>query len=45
MEANAALKSIIRRDSGQQYHAFLEQLARESGIEAPSREDLLQFDK
>lgn len=45
MEANAALKSIIRRDSGQQYHAFLEQLARESGIETPSREDLLQFDK
>jgi hypothetical protein len=35
LEANAALRSIVRRDSGQGYDDFLKGLAKESGIETP----------
>ncbi len=45
MEANAAMKSIVRRDSGESYDAFLESLAKESGIETPTRADLARIDK
>ncbi len=45
LEANAALRSIVRRDSGENYEEFLEGLAAESGIETPSREQLAQLDK
>ena len=37
LEANAALRSIVRRDSGESYEEFLKGLAAESGIETPSR--------
>ena len=33
LEANAALRSIVRRDTGQTYEEFLRQLAKASGIE------------
>ncbi len=45
IEANAAMRSIVRRDSGQAYDEFLTGLARESGIESPTREDLVRIDK
>lgn len=45
LEANAAMRSIVRRDSGEGYQQFLERLARESGIETPTREDLARLDK
>lgn len=45
LEANAAMKSIIRRDTGGAYDRFLEQLAKESGIATPTREDLAKFDR
>ena len=45
LEANAALRSIVRRDSGAGYQEFLTQLAQASGIETPSREDLAKVDK
>ncbi len=45
MEANAAMRSIVRRESGQSYRAFLEALAKESGIETPTAEDLAKFDR
>ena len=45
LEANAALRSIVRRDNGQTYQAFLQQLAKESGIETPTREDLAKLDR
>jgi len=45
LEANAAMRSIVRRDTGESYQAFLEKLARESGVETPTREDLARFDK
>ena len=37
LEANAALRSIVRRDSGESYEEFLRGLAAESGIQTPSR--------
>lgn len=45
LEANAALRSIVRRDTGERYEEFLERLARASGIETPTREDLARIDR
>lgn len=45
MEANAALKTIVRRDTGEGYDAMLERLAKESGIATPTKEDLIRFDR
>jgi transposase len=45
LEANAALRSIVRRDTGESYQEFLTQLAQASGIETPSREDLARLDR
>jgi transposase len=45
LEANAALRSIVRRDTGETYPEFLTQLARASGIETPTREDLARIDR
>jgi transposase len=42
LEANAALRSIVRRDTGEGYREFLEQLAEASGIETPTRQDLIR---
>src|SRR5258707_4414038 len=44
LEANAAMRSIVRRDNGESYEEFLKGLAKESGIETPTREDLARFD-
>jgi transposase len=44
-EANAALRSLIRRDTDQPYEAFLRELAQASGIETPTREDLARLDR
>lgn len=45
LEANAAMKSIVRRDDGQAYQDFLTSLAKASGIETPTREDLARIDR
>jgi len=45
LEANAALRSIVRRDSGETYEEFLKKLAQEAGIETPTREQLAQMDR
>lgn len=45
MEANAAMRSIVRRESGQSYREFLEELAKKSGIETPTAADLAKFDR
>jgi transposase len=45
LEANAALRSIVRRDTGATYQEFLTQLAQASGIETPTREDLARIDR
>jgi transposase len=45
LEANAAMRSIVRRDDGRSYEEFLTDLARNSGIETPTREDLARLDR
>jgi transposase len=45
LEANAAMRSIVRRDTGESYEEFLTGLAKESGIETPTREDLARMDR
>ena len=45
LEANAALRSIVRRDTGEDYTAFLTRLAEASGIATPTRAELARFDK
>lgn len=45
MEASAALRSIVRRDSGESYTEYLTELAKEAGIPEPTREDLAKIDR
>jgi transposase len=45
MEANAALRAIVRRADGEGYRAMLERLAKESGIATPTAEDLVRLDR
>jgi transposase len=45
LEANAAMRSIVRKDTGQPYEEFLTDLAKASGIQTPTREDLARIDK
>ena len=45
LEANAAMRSIVRRDTGESYDEFLRGLAKASGIETPTREDLVRLDR
>ena len=45
LEANAAMRSIVRRDDGTGYEEWLEQVARAAGIATPSREDLAKVDR
>jgi transposase len=45
LEANAAMRSIVRRDNGEGYEEFLRRLAQESGIATPTREDLAKLDR
>ena len=45
LEANAAMRSIVRRDTGESYQAFLTRLAEASGIKTPTREALARLDR
>jgi transposase len=45
LEANAAMRSIVRKDTKQNYQEFLTDLAKASGIETPTREDLARIDR
>jgi transposase len=45
LEANAAMKSIERKDTGEDWKEYLTRLANEAGIENPTDEDLRRFDK
>jgi transposase len=45
LEANAALRSIVRRDTGETYQELLTQLAQASGIATPTRDDLARLDR
>ena len=45
LEANAALRTLVRREGGQGYREYLVGLAQASGIATPTREDLARIDK
>jgi transposase len=45
MEANAALRTIVRRDSGEGYREMLVRMAQASGTETPTAEDLVRLDR
>jgi transposase len=45
LEANAAMRSIVRRATGQSYEAFLTALAEAEGMVEPNREQLARFDR
>lgn len=45
MEANAALRTIVRRDNGETYREMLTRMAQESGIATPTADDLVRLDR
>jgi hypothetical protein len=45
MEANAALRTIVRRDSGETYRQMLRRMAEASGIATPTADDLVRLDR
>jgi transposase len=45
LEANAAMKSIVRRDGGDTWKQYLTKLAKEAGIEDPTDAELRRFDR
>ena len=45
LEANAALRSLVRRDNGQKYEDYLKDLAKAAGMEKPTREQLARLDR
>jgi transposase len=45
LEANAAMRSIVRRDTGEAYQKFLARLAKSSGVKTPTRAALARLDR
>lgn len=45
LEANAAMKAIVRRDTGASWKQYVRGLAEEAGMEDPSDDDLRRFDR
>jgi hypothetical protein len=45
LEANAAMKSIVRRDTGDDYETYVKQLMEKEGLEEPTSEEVRRFDK
>jgi len=45
LEANAAMRSIVRKHTGEGYLEFLTGLTKASGIATPTREDLAKLDR
>jgi len=45
LEANAAMKSIVRRDTGEDWNAYVGRLAKAAGLENPTAEELRKFDR
>jgi transposase len=45
LEANAAMKSIVRKETGEDWKEYLRRLAEEAGIQDPTEEQLRRFDK
>ena len=45
LEANAAMKSIVRRDTGESYSEYLKRLAEAEGVDAKDAAALLRMDR
>jgi len=45
LEANAAMKSIVRKESGEDWEAYLKRLAAEEGVEIHTKAELIRYDK
>lgn len=45
LEANAAMKSIVRKDTGEDWKEYLKRLMAEEGIANPTDEEIRRFDK
>lgn len=45
MEANAAMRSIVRKDTGEGYRQMLHHMAEDSGMETPTKENLTRMDR
>jgi hypothetical protein len=45
MEANAAMRSIVRKETGETYGEFLTGLATESGLQTPTAQELARLDR
>jgi transposase len=45
LEANAAMRGIVRKDTGEDWKEYLKRLMAEQGIEDPTDEDIRRFDK
>ena len=45
LEANAAMKSIVRKDNGDDWKQYLRRLAQAEGLEDPTDEDLRRLDR
>ena len=45
LEANPALRTLVRRDTGEGYETFVKGLAKSSGVPTPTREALVRFDR
>lgn len=45
LEANAAMKSLVRRDTGEDWKTYVRGLAAAEGLENPTEEELRRFDK
>jgi transposase len=45
LQANASMKSLVRRDTGVSYDEYLKQLAESEGIENPTKEQAARLDR
>lgn len=45
LEANAAMRSIIRRDNGENWEQYLKRLAAAEGVEIKNKAELIRYDK
>ena len=45
LEANAAMRSIVRKDSGENWEQYLKRLAEADGVEIKNKADLIRYDK
>ncbi|MCG8592401.1 MAG: transposase [Proteobacteria bacterium] len=45
LEANAAMSSIVRRETGEDWKEYIRRLAEEDGVESPSDEDARRWDR